>query len=524
MARDRAGEKPLYYCWKDGSFFFASELSAILKATDSKFKINPTSLGHLLKFGYIPAPLSIFSEIFKLPSAASLTLSRQSLSDKPDNYDAYLNAQGFGPKRYWELSSFLTSDSKQVKSENEYLMELEALLRQSISEQMIADVPLGAFLSGGIDSSSIVAVMQSISRIPVRTFSIGFEQKSHDEAPFAKAIAQHLGTEHTELYVSEQDALNVIPNLPDIYSEPFGDSSQIPTYLVSKLTRQAVTVSLSGDGGDEIFGGYQRFIWTKKLWSLMKWTPSFLEGSLGSLSNSVPTTFIDSLVGFANNFMPTSLQLKNAGAKIQRALSIGSAPSPEDLYLVFLSQKCDPKKIVPGFLPSKTYLSSTSNWPKTKDLYTKLMWMDFETYLPDDIFVKVDRASMAVALEARAPFLDHRLVEFAFGLPINMKIQGTTTKYLLRKLLEKYVPTSLTDRPKMGFGIPVGSWISGQLRPWADDLLSLHSLGESGMLNVGAIAEIWKSHLFGNHSNQYFLWHVLMFQAWFRRYREYISG
>lgn len=522
IVRDRIGEKPLYYAWIDGIFVFASELTALLKSAGVRFKIDPTALGHLVKFGYIPAPISIFKDVYKLPAAASLTLPKAVLMSKPANFSPYVGESDQSPKKYWNLSEFLDPAVTEIKSEDQYLKELESLLIQSVSQQMIADVPLGAFLSGGIDSSTIVAVMQSISDRPVKTFSIGFEQKSHDEAPFAKAVATHLKTEHCELYVSEKDALGVIPCLPEIFSEPFGDSSQIPTYLVSKLTREKVTASLSGDGGDEVFGGYQRFIWTKKLWNIMSRTPPPIGKMIGSLANKFPTTFLDNSMGLVNNILPDSLKLKNAGFKIQRALSIGSAKSAEDLYLIFLSQKCNPSNIVRGFKPSNTYLASVDRWPVTKDLYTKLMWMDIETYLPDDIFVKVDRASMAVALETRAPFLDHRIVEFAFSLPIQMKIRGSTTKYLLRKLLEKYVPTSLTNRPKMGFGIPVAQWLSGELRPWAEDLLSEHSLSESGLLNEKAIREIWNLHLLGNHSNQYFLWHVLMFQAWLRRYREFI--
>ena len=523
LARDRSGEKPLYYGWKDGRFLFASELSPIIKSVESKFRISATALGHLVKFAYVPAPLSIFETIFKLPAASTLTLKLNYLISRPEKFDGYLDGNGIRPQRYWDLSNFLLTDTPVVKSESEYLSELESLLKQSIGEQMISDVPLGAFLSGGIDSSTVVAIMQLLSKTPVRTFSIGFDQKSHDEAPFAKAIAKHLGTDHTELYVSEQDALNVIPSLPDIYSEPFGDSSQIPTYLVSKLCRQKVTVSLSGDGGDEVFGGYQRYLWTKKLWNIKRWSPSFLDSTASALANAIPTAFLDRAAQFSNQFLPNSLKLKNAGAKIQRALSIGATPSPEDLYLIFLSQKCDPKHIVPDFIPSKTALASIFNWPDARDLYTRLMWMDHETYLPDDIFVKVDRASMSVALESRAPFLDHRLVEFAFGLPTEMKIRGSETKYILRKLLEKYVPLSLTERPKMGFAIPVGDWIAGQLKDWAENLLSESALAESGMFNTAAIIKVWKSHLAGNKSSQYFLWHVLMFQAWYQRHKAYIT-
>lgn len=525
LARDRAGEKPLYYGWKDGKFLFSSELLPLLEYSKSKFLIDPTSLGQLFKFGSVPTPLSIFEEIYKLPAAATLTLSRKALQQRPLDFDPYHNVSGSGPRRYWDLSGFLprAAATRVLKSEEQYISEFESLLTEAISGQMVSDVPLGAFLSGGIDSSLVVAIMQSLSKTAVKTFCIGFSQKSHDEAPFASAVARHLGCEHNELYVSEQDALDVIPLLPDIYNEPFGDSSQIPTYLVSKMTRQSVTVSLSGDGGDEIFGGYERYLWTNKLWSYLRWLPSVLRPPLAALGESLPGDAIDRLVETSGSFLPQSLQIKNAGAKIKRAISIGTSASAEDLCLMLLSQRCELEKVLPAFQPSKNYLSSPNSWPQSSDLLTRMMWLDFETYLPDDILVKVDRASMAVALESRAPFLDHRVVEFAFGLPTLMKVRGRDSKYLLRRLLAKYVPTTLTDRPKMGFGIPLAQWLSGQLRPWAEDLLSHQALSESGMLNSQAIIQIWKRHLAGDHSNQYFLWHVLMFQAWFRRFKSFIA-
>ncbi len=521
LARDRLGEKPLYYGWAEGKFFFSSEPIAILKALKDKVHINRSALGHLSSFGYVPCPLSIFEGIYKLPPACILKLKVQELKNKPDTFSEYPDSSAFSPKRYWSIKE--TSGKPETISEADYINQLETLLKRSVSEQMIADVPLGAFLSGGIDSSMIVAMMQTITAKPVKTFSIGFSTDSFNEAPFAKAVANHLKTDHTELYVDEKQALDVVPEIPKIFSEPFADASQIPTYLVSKLTRQFVTVSLSGDGGDELFGGYERYIWAERLWRYISQVPEAGRNMLGKLANQVPTAFIDSFLHSVNPVLPKSFRLRNAGIKIQRALSIGSVSSASELYLIFLSQKYKPAEVINGFYPSNTALDSTTNWLQCSNIYNQFMAMDLQNYMPDDIFVKVDRASMAVALESRAPFLDYRLAEFAFSLPVDLKIRNGNKKYILKKLLSRYVPEELTDRPKMGFGVPVASWLCGALRPWAEDLLSEKALRESGFLNVKLVRHAWELHLKGNYSNQYFLWYILMLQAWLREYTRYIS-
>lgn len=519
LSRDRAGEKPLYYGWKDGVFLFASELGPIMKAGERGFSLSTTAVGHLLQFGYIPSPLSIFQEVYKLPPASYLTLSEEQLTSKPELFTCYSDElQTIGPKKYWDVSQFVASPPFS-DSEDALLEQLDSILSQCVKQQMLSDVPLGAFLSGGIDSSTIVALMQKNSTRPVKSFSIGFEKQNYDEAPYARAVANHLGTEHSELYVTERDALDVVPHLPDFYSEPFADSSQIPTFLVSKLTRQHVTVSLSGDGGDELFGGYQRYLWTQRLWDYNRLTPKALRQLLASTAEFLPTSLLDQTATLFSRLLPASFKVTNAGSKIQRALALSSAQTPEDLYLVFLRQRFPAAQLIKNLNPSSTYLDSKEKWVEARDLYTRLMWLDLQTYLPDDILVKVDRAAMAVSLESRAPFLDFRVMEFALQLPTELKIRNGKSKYILRRLLNRYVPTALTERPKMGFGVPLGAWLNGELRSWANELLAPTALAHSGFLNEKLIGNLWKSHQSGNHSNQYLLWHVLMFQAWFRANR-----
>lgn len=514
LARDRIGEKPLYYGWLGNSFIFASELKPFTILAGRKLELEQQALGLLLQVGYVPAPFSIYKDIYKLQAGSLLILSRRQLANPPEEFkpDVTCNTVGY-LKRYWSIRPKLL-ESAMNRSED-LVAELEQLLIKSVQQQMISDVPLGAFLSGGVDSSLIVALMQKLSSRPVKTFSIGFTNKAYDEAPYAREVAAHIGTDHHELYVTEKDALEVIPKLPQIYSEPFADSSQIPTFLVSKLTRQEVTVSLSGDGGDELFGGYGRYVWTQRLWRYMQSTPGFIRSGLSAALQVCPTALIDAGVNKLNYVLPESFKLKNAGAKIQRALSLASVASAEELYLVFLSQKLDSRKVLRNYLAPDLHLTNTKSWPLARDLFTRLMWMDLENYLPDEIFVKVDRAAMAVALESRAPFLDHRVVEFAFSLPSEEKIYKGQGKVILKKLLAKYVPEGLTNRPKMGFGVPLGRWLAGELKPWAEDLLSEGSLNRSGLLHHEPIREVWKQHLLGNYSNQYWLWHVLMFQAWY---------
>jgi asparagine synthase (glutamine-hydrolysing) len=374
---------------------------------------------------------------------------------------------------------------------------------------MVADVPLGAFLSGGIDSSLIVAMMQANSRRPVRTFSIGFHEHSFNEAPYAKAVANHLGTEHVELYVSSQDAMNVIPLLPTLYDEPLADASQIPTYLVSKLAREHVTVSLSGDGGDELFGGYSRYQRTKRMWNSTGWVPYGLRRMISTISS---------------NIAGLSMLHSNFATKFFFLSEILSAEDQQKLYLRLMSQWEHPQQIVVRGKETSTLLTDPENLPGNLNHFEKMMYVDLMTYLPDDILTKLDRASMGVSLEARAPFLDdHRVIEFAWRLPLEMKVRDGQGKWILRKILKRYVPEELTDRPKMGFGVPIDTWLRGPLRAWAEELLDEKRMKEEGYLNPALIQKRWQEHKKNQKNWQYPLWNILMFQAWLEKRKNYLE-
>ena len=371
---------------------------------------------------------------------------------------------------------------------------------------MVSDVPLGAFLSGGIDSSLVTALMQSNSNTPVKTFSIGFHEQGYDEALYAKKVAAHLGTNHTELYVTPEDALNVVPSLAHMYDEPFSDSSQIPTFLISKLTREHVTVALSGDGGDEVFAGYNRYFLTQKIQRLLKVMPGFSKELFSKLLMSVPPAKWTSLF----SVLPASMQLPQTGDKFHKLARLLTLEE-EELYHELISHWDDTESLVLGSKePRKKYIDSNLALTNTE----KMQYIDTLTYLPDDILAKVDRASMSVSLEVRVPLLDHRVLEFAWGMNENMKIRNKSGKWALKEILKKYIPQELTDRPKMGFGVPIDSWLRGPLRTWAEDLLNYNSIREQGYLNADMVKHKWEEHISGKRNWQYHLWDVLMFQAW----------
>jgi asparagine synthase (glutamine-hydrolysing) len=395
--------------------------------------------------------------------------------------------------------------------ENEAIDALENLLTRSIGLRMIADVPLGAFLSGGIDSSAIVALMQKQSSRPVKTFTIGFNEAGFDEAQYAKAVAQHLGTDHTELYITPETARAVIPRLPTLYDEPFADPSQIPTFLVSELARRHVTVSLSGDGGDELFGGYNRYFWVERIWRRTAFIPSFIRKTLAHGLRSISP----------QNWARISRNLPNPSDKAQKLADTLTAASPEAIYLDLVSHWKQPAEIMIGATEPLTPLTDRSAWLKTPSLAEQMMALDLITYLPDDILTKVDRASMGASLEARAPFLDdHETVEFAWKLPLNMKIRAGQGKWILRQVLHRHVPREMLDRPKMGFGVPIDSWLRGPLRPWTENLLDEKRLRQEGYFNPAPIRQKWQEHLSGTRNWQYYLWNVLMFQAWLEKEQD----
>jgi asparagine synthase (glutamine-hydrolysing) len=509
LARDRMGEKPLYYGWLGDTVLFGSELKALKAHAAFQPDIDRNALALLLRHDCIPAPHSIYRGVFKLRPGHLLRIP----------IDAPRDAQLVPYWRYNDVVSAGLGDPL-TGSDVEATDALEAQLGASIGAQMLSDVPLGAFLSGGIDSSTIVALMQARSDRPIKTFTMGFGENGYDEATHGKAVAAHLGTEHTELYVSAEDALSVIPRLPAIFCEPFGDSSQIPTFLISQLTRREVTVALSGDGGDELFGGYNRYLGARSTWEKMQRLPPFArQTAAGALRAVSPATW-DKLFECAKPLLPKRWHLATPGDKAQKLADVLTLSSGHAFFLSLASQWQDPASIVIGAQEPSTLLTDPAAWPHTGNLAQWMMAMDAQTYLPDDILVKVDRAAMANSLETRVPMLDHRVVELAWRVPLHQKIRDGQGKWLLRQVLYRHVPKELIERPKMGFGIPLDSWLRGPLRDWAEALLDESRLRLEGYFQPAPIRQKWNEHLSGRRNWQHQLWTVLMFQAWLEESRR----
>jgi asparagine synthase (glutamine-hydrolysing) len=498
LARDRIGEKPLYYGWQgegdNTSFLFGSELKALKAHPSFRSEINRDAITLFLRHNCIPAPYSIYQGISKLFPGTILTVS---LDDREPKISSYWSAEEVAKKGV---------EATYGASDVDLLDELEGLLQKSVKQQMVADVPLGAFLSGGIDSSLVVALMQQQSNRPVKTFTIGFSESGYNEAEYAKEVAKHLKTEHTELYISPKEAMGVIPQLPQLYDEPFSDSSQIPTFLVSKLAREHVTVSLSGDAGDELFCGYNRYILTDRLWNILSLFPASLRRGLANVVTTISPAIWSKMFGF--------LSYENMGDKIHKAAGVLGSTSVDDLYLGLISHWETPESIVFNCKEPDTLLNSEMLKLSYLTPVQKMMLLDLLTYLPDDILTKVDRAAMGVSLETRIPFLDHNVVEFAWRMPMKFKVRGGQSKWALRQILYKYVPKELIERPKMGFGVPIDSWLRGPLRDWAESLLDETRLRQEGFFNPAPILHKWEDHLSGRRNWQYQLWDVLMFQAW----------
>ena len=514
LVRDRIGIKPLYFGWVGKTFRFASELKSMLVSTERP-EIDRGALALFMRYAYVPAPRSIYRNIFKLPPGCWVTIGLDQAGSpgqfvpEPDDPAAL-----WKPIRYWSAKQVAEQGCAApfAGSDEDAREELERLLREAVRLRMVADVPLGAFLSGGIDSSTVVALMQAQSPRPVRTFTIGFREDDYNEAQHAKRVAQHLGTDHTELYLTSEDAMAVIPRLPAMYDEPFGDSSQIPTFLVSQLARQHVTVALSGDGGDELFAGYNRHFLGRKIWKQVSWIPLPVRKLLSRSISALPPEVWTSLFAKLPRLFP---QMWNPGHKMYRLSELLATNSPDLVYLGLVSQWASPVSLVMGTQEPLTPVTDPRQQANLSDFTRRMMYFDLTTYLPDDILTKVDRASMAVSLEARVPLLDHRLVEFAWRLPMRMKIREEGTgKWLLRQLLYRYVPPNLLERPKMGFGVPIEHWLRGPLREWAEDLLDEGRLRRQGYLHPAPIREKWTEHLSGKRNWPYLLWNVLMFQAW----------
>lgn len=506
LARDRMGEKPLYWGWQGSTLLFSSELKAIKRHPDFKGDVDRGSLALLMRHNCIPAPYSIYLGIRKLPPGCFVEVS---LNDQHQAISA-------SPRHYWSINNLITSGQSPLLELDDVSVidKTESLLKRVINDQMISDVPVGAFLSGGIDSSLVAALMQNVSSQTVKTFTIGFDDKGYNEAEHAKAVANHLKTDHTELYVSPEDARDIIPSLPNIYCEPFADSSQIPTYLVSRLASRSLKVCLSGDGADELFGGYNRYLMAKDVWSFLARFPSPIRKALSSIFKSVPPGCWDQAFAFAAPIIPDQYRLRMIGEKIHKLASVMGEASQASFYRNLTSHWKDPESLVLNSNEPPTLISDISSWSKEDEFQLNMMIMDSQTYLPDDIFVKVDRAAMSNSLETRAPFADRRLIECALDLPMNYKIRGIEGKWILRQVLFRYVPRSLVERPKMGFGIPLGDWLRGPLRDWAESLLNEQRLSSEGFFNPELVSKVWKQHLSGKQNNQHLLWNILMFQAW----------
>jgi asparagine synthase (glutamine-hydrolysing) len=510
LARDRMGEKPLYYAWLNGTFVFASELKAFRAFPSWRGAIDRNALALFLRHNYVPTPYSIFEGVQKLPAASWLSLPRARASTRQFEIQSYWSVRAAAEAG---VASPLDMDDAGVVN------EADRLLREAVKLRMEADVPLGAFLSGGIDSTTVVALMQTQSDRPVKTFSIGFHEAAYNEAQHAEVVARHLGTEHIELYVTPEQAMAVIPRLPLLYDEPFSDSSQIPTFLVSELARRHVTVSLSGDGGDELFAGYNRYFWGRNIWRTIGWMPNWLRALAASVCELASQDRFRALVDGVGRRVPAAMAVRNPIDKLQKLAEVLTAGSPDEMYYRLVSHWKDPSAVVRESHEPPTVLTE-SRAPDGMDFTQRMMYLDMLTYLSDDILVKVDRAAMGVSLETRVPLLDHRVVEFAWQLPLSMKIRGGQGKWLLRQVLYRHVPRQLVERPKMGFSVPIDDWLRGPLRDWAESLLDEQRLRVEGFFNPKPIREKWSEHVSGHRNWQYYLWDILMFQAWHERWEQ----
>jgi len=495
LARDRMGEKPLYYGGDSKNFFFGSELKALKANPYFKKEIDRDKLALFLRYNYIPTPYSIYKGVFKLPPGSYVEVNYKS------------NFSDIKIKKFWSLQKIAEDGQSSLLaiSDFEAANLLEEKLKTSVSEQMIADVPVGSFLSGGVDSSLIVSLMQSLRSAPIKTFTVGFDNDFYNEAKFAKKIASYLGTDHSEVYISSVDLLKIVPNLYKIYDEPFADSSQIPTFLISQIACQTVKVALAGDGGDEIFGGYNRYTIAMKLFNKYEWIPFEIKLNLIRLLNLIPNKLF-------NSFMNLIFHIDDD--KVRKIFDIILAPNQQIMYTNLISQWKNPDEVVLNSSEPITLPFSEKSWPKFNSFENTMMTLDSLTYLMDDILVKTDRAAMAVSLETREPYLDYRVVEFAWKLPLDQKIRDGTSKWILRQILAKYLPLKLIDRQKKGFSVPIADWLRGPLKKWAEELLNESRLQREGYFNAKLIREVWSNHISGRRNEQHRLWNILMFQSW----------
>lgn len=507
LARDRMGEKPLYYGRAGKGLVFGSELKALRSFPEFDARLDMEALAQYLRFQYVPEPRSIYQGVYKLPPGhlIALTPGQPKLP---------------APEPYWSLYDAVAQaqDNPFTGGRHAAADQLETLLRHVIRNQMLSDVPLGSLLSGGIDSSLVTALMQAESERPVRTFTIGYDEAAYDEAGHARGVAAHLGTEHTDLIATPDHALDLIEGLPNIYDEPFADASQLPTLLVSRLTREHVTVCLTGDGGDEIFAGYNRHFWVPALWDRIHILPQSVRAIAAETARIVSPEKYDRLFHSLSELIPRSVRISTPGNKVHKLADVLSSGSPEELYKRLCSTWPDPAALLSGTTEPKSPLDMPDAWPLQPDITRWMQYLDATTYLPGDILQKVDRATMAHALESRAPYLDHTVIEFAWRLPTEMLIKGRKGKLILRDILDRHVPRELIDRPKTGFGVPLDTWLRGPLKDWATDLLSPDRLKSQGFFNADLVTRQLDEHLQGKRDNQYRLWNLLMFQSWHDRW------
>lgn len=501
LVRDRLGKKPVYYAQSPKGLLWGSELKALCAHEDFDRTLDERALQLYFQLGYIPAPLSIYKSARKVEPGCYVTCR---FGEAPRTH------------RYWSAkdAAYAGAADPHRMDEKEAVSALTTLLGDAVSRRMIADVPLGAFLSGGVDSSAVVSIMQAHSTRPVRTFSLGFREAAYNEAPFANAVAAHLGTEHTELYVRPAQAQAVIPDLPSIYDEPFADSSQVPTFLLSRLARQHVTVALSGDGGDEVFGGYNRHMWLERIWQRTGHLPFAARRFAAQAIRALPESAWDKAYAMAAPMIGRGRRVVLPGDKLHKLSRVVESENPDKAYLQLVSQWPEPRVLLAHGGEELAAYASDGRLGVTESV----MLLDQLTYLPEDILAKVDRASMAVSLEARIPLLDHRIVEWAWRVPADIRSRHGVSKWLLRQVLYKHVPAHLIERPKSGFGIPIGRWLRNELREWAEHLLAPAALTSGGLLNPAPIRQVWQEHLDGRRDWQHRLWTVLMFQAWRERW------
>ncbi|MEO7837507.1 MAG: asparagine synthase (glutamine-hydrolyzing) [Acidimicrobiales bacterium] len=504
IARDRLGEKPLYYGWAGRHFVFASELKALRAHPGFSAEIDRGALALYLRYSFVPTPYSIYHDVWKLPPGTVLRIPSRAGRPLPD------------PTPFWRLSEVTAKAAADPfrGTDQDAEDELEALLRDAVRLRMEADVPLGAFLSGGVDSSIVVALMQAQSERAVRTFTVAMPEAGFDESDHARTVARHLGTDHTEMTITASDALALVPKLATYYDEPFSDPSQLPTALLCATARRHVTVSLSGDGGDEVFGGYNRYVYGPRAWRRLSRVPGPARHVLADVLHAVPPTTWDGAMNRLSPLLPPSLRVRNPGDKAHKLATLLAARHPRDLYGALVSQWTDPQAVVIDGREPALGINRAAPSSEAAELVDYMMFADTAVTLPDDMLTKVDRASMAVGLEVRVPLLDHRLVEFAWRLPSRLKVGAAGGKPLLRHVLHRYVPAELVERPKMGFDPPVGNWLRGPLREWAESLLDPSRLDREGFLRAAPVRRAWEEHLSGRRNRDYQLWAVLMFQAW----------